>query len=266
MTRIVATMWLAACAAALIACAGAPRGDDDTGHQRRAGSGLPTIVLQAGHGDGARSWDPIFDRLAARYAVLAFDRPGYGGRAGTTAPRDPCTIADEQHAMLQRLGIRTPVVLVGHSLGGRYQWVHAALYPDDVAALVLIEPTHPDHWQRLQAEAPAMAGVVKVARLGFSSAMAAEFDAQDTCLRERVGAAARAAARRVPARVLVRQDYAGLERGSFEAMHRRLMHAWLELVNAPRLDRVAGAGHYIHRDRPDAVIAAIDEAAASARR
>jgi pimeloyl-ACP methyl ester carboxylesterase len=29
---------------------------------------------------------------------------------------------------------------------------------------------------------------------------------------------------------------------------------------------VAGAGHYVHRDRPDAVIAAIDEAAAGARR
>lgn len=266
MIRIVITMVLALCAAALIACADTPRGDEVTRHIRRAGATEPTIVLQAGHGDGARSWDPIFDRLATRHAVIAFDRPGYGGRAGTAAPRDPCTMADEQHALLRQLGIRTPVVLVGHSLGGRYQWVHAALYPEDVAALVLIEPTHPDHWQRLQAEAPAMAGVVKVARLGFTPTMAAEFDAQDACLRERLGPAARAAARRVPARVLVRQDYAGLERGSFEAMHRRLMQGWLELVNAPRLDAVAGAGHYVHRDRPDAVIAAINEAAAGAWR
>lgn len=264
MTRCVAATILAVATAALIACAETPRGKDGIGHWRRAGSVEPTIVLQAGHGDGARSWAPIYSRLAARHAVLAFDRPGYGGRAGTRAGRDPCTIADEQHALLQRLGIRTPVVLVGHSLGGRYQWVHAALYPEDVAALVLIEPTHPDHWQRLQAEAPAMAAVVQVARLGFTSTMAAEFDAQDACLRERLGSAARAAARRVPARVLVRQDYPALERGSFEAMHRRLMHAWLDLVNAPRLDVVAGAGHYIHRDRPDAVIAAIDEAVAVA--
>jgi pimeloyl-ACP methyl ester carboxylesterase len=206
------------------------------------------------HGAGGLRRGP--DRLRRRTARRRRRRP--------PAPRRHRS-ADEQHALLQRLGIRTPVVLVGHSLGGRYQWVHAALYPEDVAALVLIEPTHPDHWQRLQADAPAMAGVVKVARLGSSSTMAAGFDAQDACLRERVGTMARAAARRLPARVLVRRDYAGLERGSFEAMHRGLMHAWLELVNAPRLDVVAGAGHSIHRDRPDAVIAAIDEAAASSR-
>ncbi|MFO1217981.1 MAG: alpha/beta hydrolase [Burkholderiaceae bacterium] len=265
MTSAVATLIGVICARALIACADAPRPDDIARHLRRGGSAQPTVVLQAGHGDGARSWDPVFDRLAARHAVIAFDRPGYAGRTATAAPRDPCTIADEQHALLQQLGVKTPVVLVGHSLGGRYQWVHAALYPDDVAALVLIEPTHPDHWRRLQTEAPAMAGVVKVARLGFSAMMAAEFDAQDGCLHERLGPAARAAARRIPARVLVRQDYQGLERGAFETMHRALMQGWLELVHAPRLDAVAGAGHYVHRDRPDAVVTAIDEAVAAAR-
>lgn len=254
----------ALCALALSGCAQTPRHDDNTlPHVRRAGSALPAVVLQAGHGDGARSWAPVFDAIAKRHAVIAFDRPGYGGRAGTQAPRDPCTIADEQHALLQRLGVRTPVVLVGHSLGGRYQWVHAALYPDDVAALVLIEPTHPEHWQRLQAEAPAMAGVVKIARLGFSRTMAAEFDAQDICLRERLGPSERAAARRVPARVIVRQTYQGLERGTFEAMHRRLMQDWLELVQAPRLNAVEGAGHYVHRDRPAAVLAAIEDVAAT---
>lgn len=266
MRRSTMALVAAVCAALLAACADAPRGDEARRHAHRAGTASPTIVLQAGHGDGARSWNPVFDRLAARHDVIAFDRPGYGSRAGTTAPRDPCTIADEQHALLQQLGVRTPVVLVGHSLGGRYQWVHAALYPGDVAALVLIEPTHPDHWQRLQAEAPAMAAVVKAARLGFTPAMAAEFAAQDECLRERVGPAARAAARRVPARVLARQDYPALERGAFEAMHRRLMQDWLALVGAPRLDVVPHTGHYIHRDRPDAVIAAIEEMAAASRR
>lgn len=250
---------LVAFAAALVACADAPRGGAGPAHVRRGGSVPPTLVLQAGHGDGLRSWGPVFDRLAQGHAVVAFDRPGYGGRAGTSAPRDPCTMADEQHALLRQLGLRTPVVLVGHSLGGRYQWVHAVLYPDDVAALVLIEPTHPEHWRRLQSQVPAMAALVKAARLAFTPTMAAEFDAQDACLDRRVGPAARAAARRIPARVLVRQDYHGLERGAFETLHRALMHDWLDLVDAPGLDVVPRSGHYIHRDRPDAVVRAIDE-------
>jgi pimeloyl-ACP methyl ester carboxylesterase len=266
MRSLAITTGLSVCAAALLACAGAPVVDDAPGHVRRAGSAMPAVVLQAGHGDGARSWQPLFERLAARHAVIAIDRPGYGGRAATTAARDPCTIADEQHAMLQQLGVKRPVVLVGHSLGGLYQWVHAALYPADVAALVLIEPTHPDHWQRLQTEAPAMASVVKVARLGFSPTMAAEFDAQAHCLHERLGAAERAAARRVPARLLVRKTYSGLESGAFEAMHRRAMADWLQLVNAPRLDAVDRSGHYVQRDRPEAVVNVIDEVAASLQR
>lgn len=266
MRREVITLAAALLSAGLIACAGTPRPDDAVRHVQRAGTSLPVVMLQAGHGDGARSWQPVFQRIAEQHAVIAFDRPGYGGRAASGGPRDPCTIADEQHALLGQLGVKTPVVLVGHSLGGRYQWVYAALYPADVAALVLIEPTHPEHWRRLQAEVPAMAGVVKLARLGFSATMAAEFDVQDACLRERLGPAERAAARRVPARLLARQDYQGLERGAFEAMHRRSMHDWLQLVDAPRVDFVAGSGHYIHRDQPQAVLAAIDEMAALARR
>jgi pimeloyl-ACP methyl ester carboxylesterase len=266
MRHEVVTLLAAGVSAGLIACAGTPRADDGERYVRRAGTALPMVVLQAGHGDGARSWQPVWQRIAEQHAVIAFDRPGYGGRAGAHGPRDPCTIADEQHALLQQLGVKTPVVLVGHSLGGRYQWVHAALYPADVAALVLIEPTHPEHWRRLQAETPAMAGVVKVARLGFNTTMAAEFDAQDDCLRERLGPAERAAARRIPARLLARQDYQGLERGAFETMHRRSMRDWLQLVDAPRVDAVAGSGHYIHRDRPEAVLAAIDEMSALARR
>lgn len=266
MRREICTFALALGAAALLACAGTPSVDDTRRHVRRAGSAEPTVALQAGHGGGARSWQPVFDRLAARHAVIAFDRPGYGGRAASMVSRDPCTIADEQHALLQQRGVKTPVVLVGHSLGGRYQWVHAALYPADVAALVLIEPTHPEHWQRLRAEVPAMAGVVKLARLGFNATIAAEFDAQDDCLRGRLGPVQRAAARRVPARVLVRKDYQGLESGAFEAMHRRVMADWLQLVNAPRLDTVAGSGHFEHRDRPDAVSAAVDDMAAAAAR
>lgn len=262
-----ALVTLAAVAAAgMIACAGAPQVDDGTRHVQRAGSARPVVVLQAGHGDGARSWQPVFGRIAERHAVIAFDRPGYGGRAAATGPRDPCTMADEQHALLQRLGVTTPVVLVGHSLGGRYQWVHAALYPADVAGLVLIEPTHPEHWARLQAEVPVMAGAIRLARLSFSATMAAEFDDQDACLRERLGLAERQRAHRVPARVLVRQDYQGLERGAFEQLHRRAMRDWLQLVDAPQLTLVAGTGHYIHRDRPDAVIDAIDDVAARTRR
>lgn len=254
----------------LAGCAGAERTPSERealpAGVQRAGHGEPTVVLQAGHGDGARSWRAVFDLLASRHAVVAFDRPGYGASPPTAASRDPCTIAAEQRAMLQRLGARPPYLLVGHSLGGRYQWIYAALWPHEVAGLVLIEPTHPAHWERLQAEAPAMALVVKAARLGFSPTMRREFDEQDRCVAERVGPAQLQALRRIPARVVVRERYAIAESGNFERMHRRAMNDWLELVAARSLDRVERSGHYVQRDRPDAVAAAVEAVYAARQR
>lgn len=253
---------VAAFVAALVAaCAGLPSAPVDGRATRvvRAGRGAPTIVLQSGLGDGAAPWRAVFDTLSREHEVIAIERPGYGSAAAATAARDPCTIAAEQRALLQRLGIVPPFLLVGHSLGGRYQWVYAALYPDEVAGLVLVEATAPDHWHRLQREVPAMAATVSALRVAFSATMKREFDDQDRCVAQRIGAGQRAALKRIPARVLVRDSYALPERGAFAAMHARSQHDWLALTGARSLQRVSGSGHYLQRDRPDAVAAAVQE-------
>jgi hypothetical protein len=41
---------------------------------------------------------------------------------------------------------------------------------------------------------------------------------------------------------------------------------WLPLLGARQIDIVSGTGHYIHRDRPDAVLAAVGQVTASIRR
>ena len=71
-------------------------------------------------------------------------------------------------------------MLVGHSLGGLYQFAFAKRYPQDTAALVLIDPTHPS----LDVFADRGTGhtVIKGARLLFRPAMAREFDDQEKCL------------------------------------------------------------------------------------
>jgi pimeloyl-ACP methyl ester carboxylesterase len=88
-------------------------------HFLEAGNGQPLLLL---HGNGASAEDfttsGIFDRAAARYRVLAFDRPGFGmsprpaGRPWTAAAQ-----ADLIDAAVAKLGIERYMV-VGHSLGG----------------------------------------------------------------------------------------------------------------------------------------------------
>ncbi|MBK7417536.1 MAG: alpha/beta hydrolase [Dechloromonas sp.] len=62
--------------------------------------------------------------------MFAYDRPGYGSNPASNTPRDPCTIATELRDQLRSAGLPPPYVLVGHSLGGLYQYVFARLYPE----------------------------------------------------------------------------------------------------------------------------------------
>lgn len=216
------------------------------------GRGAPVAVLQSGLGDGLSVWRAVQQRLEGTVTTFAYDRPGQGGSAAVAGGRSPCAIAEELHAVLAALDVRPPYVLVGHSLGGLDQVAYAQLYPDEVAGLVLLEPAHPGHWATLQHEVPLMAWTITLARAGFGAAMRREFDDQTAC-NERLSALPVPA---VPVRLLVRERYTGLEAGAFEAAMRRLQADWAERLRTTA-EPIAGSGHYVQRDRPDAVAEAI---------
>lgn len=242
---------LGACATPL------PHGSLDT---KVSGSGRPVVVFQSGLGDGLGVWAAVQQGLPAAITSVAFSRAGVGqSPAAAVGERSPCRIAAEQREMLQRAGLSPPYVLVGHSLGGLYQYAFARLYPDEVAAIVLLDPTHPNHWQRLQQEAPASAAMVRVARLmpAFTATMRREFDDQERCLDTLVAKPMP----NVPARLLVRGRFVPPDAGAFERLVRDLWSDWSTLLGATAVTPVPGAGHYIQRDRPQAVIEAIREVA-----
>jgi pimeloyl-ACP methyl ester carboxylesterase len=216
-----------------------------------AGEALPAVVLQSGLGDGKDSWKTVFTMIAESNRVFAYDRPGYGDSPAVKSPRDPCTIAAELKSALVASGLAPPYVLVGHSLGGLYQFVFAKLYPEDVAGLVLLDPTHPDHWKRLQQDAPATATFIKGLRhTVFDATSRNEFDDQATCL-ERIDMKTPMT---IPVRLLTRTKFEVIESGSFETMVHSLENDWRRLLGVQNIHRVAGAGHYIHKDQPEVVV------------
>lgn len=229
----------------------------------KSGDTVPTIVFEAGLGDGKRVWVDVAERLAGQYGIFAYDRPGYGGSPDTDSARDPCTIAEELRNQLRAAGVPPPYVLVGHSLGGLYQYVFARLHPEEVAGLLLLDPTHPDHWRRMQTDAPLHAATIKAARLlAFNSTMRREFDAQSVCL----GTLDATRPLEIPARLLVSTRSLPAERGAFATMTGRLRQDWQRLTGAPGIEAVAGAGHYIQNDNPADVVDVIRELAAPDRR
>ena len=104
----------------------------------------PLIIFENGLGATMRkAWDALLPSLDPQQARLTYNRPGYGTRPLATTPRDGAHIVAELRDLLQHLELSAPYVLVGHSMGGLYMQLFARLHPAEVAALVLIDPTHP---------------------------------------------------------------------------------------------------------------------------
>lgn len=216
----------------------------------RTGSARTTVVLQSGLGDGMSTWAAVIQRLPPSVASFAYDRPGYGAsRPAPPVPRSPCDIARELHATLIVAGAPPPYLLVGHSLGGQYQFAFARLFPKETAGLLLLDPTHPDHWSSLQRETPATAATISALRATvFSSAMRAEFDGQASCLDT-----APPLAQTMPIRILASTRSELGESPAFQAVVSRLRADWLSRLPGATMQPVEGAGHYIQRDKPDVV-------------
>lgn len=211
------------------------------------GQGALPVVFQSGLGDGKDVWDGVVPEVAKNHRVLVYDRPGYGASQKTTTPRDPCTIAAQQRALLGQAGLKPPYILVGQGLGGLYQYVYARLYPQDVAGLILLDPTHPQQWQRMQTDASTYAMLLKTRRkLMFNSTETAEFDAQAQCLQH----IDMKTPLRAPAMLLVRDKFGIEEMGSYETLVRAQEKDWQRLSGAPAIERITGAGYYIQKDNP----------------
>jgi pimeloyl-ACP methyl ester carboxylesterase len=106
-----------------------------------AGSGQPAVVFENGAGEQLDVWRRTQDIVSGFATTIAYDRAGTGGSSDGPLPRDGRQVARELHAALQDSGVPPPYVLVGHSLGGLYVRVYATLYPQEVAALVLVDPS-----------------------------------------------------------------------------------------------------------------------------
>lgn len=115
-----------------------------------AGDGSPTVILEAGLGDGKESWAPVYSQISGFAQVFAYDRAGYGRSRSSNRSRDGISIVAELRATLDALGLEPPFVLVGHSIGGSYVELFARTYPGDVAGVVFVDSRHADFTRRCE--------------------------------------------------------------------------------------------------------------------
>jgi len=109
----------------------------------------PPLLLIHGGSDHSRSWDWVAKDLRGDYRVLAPDLRGHGD--SQWAPGGGCYLVDFVYNIVQlvRQTQLTGLTTIAHSLGGSIALLYAALFPDTVRKLVIIEGlAHRRRWSR----------------------------------------------------------------------------------------------------------------------
>jgi pimeloyl-ACP methyl ester carboxylesterase len=101
------------------------------------GSGPPVLLIH-GYAESSRMWKPLAKVLAPSFSVIAPDLPGFGDSSIPQAGLDMKTSAQRVHAAVNSLGY-TKVRVVGHDIGLMVAYAYAAMYPQEVEKLALMD-------------------------------------------------------------------------------------------------------------------------------
>jgi len=107
---------------------------------RCVGDGPKTVLLEAGGNADSTTWFRVQALLSPQARVCAYDRAGYGFSDEGPMPRDLDADVADLGALIKAGKLKTPLVLVGHSLGSNIVRRYAQLHPKNVSALVLVDP------------------------------------------------------------------------------------------------------------------------------
>ena len=125
--------------AATVARAAAASVDGIPLHWTSAGAGPQTLVLVHGWTCDDSSWSGQVPALTSKYRVLTIDLPGHGKSGRLEASKFSMALFARAVEAVRAEAKADRVVLVGHSMGTPVIREYAKLYPQHVAALVLVD-------------------------------------------------------------------------------------------------------------------------------
>lgn len=108
---------------------------------KREPAALPAVVLLAGAGEFSIDWALTQPGIAKQTKVCAVDRAGYAWSDNSAGFEKFDAASSDLTALLQKASVPPPYILVGHAFGALYARDYQRRYPQNVAGLVLVDPT-----------------------------------------------------------------------------------------------------------------------------
>lgn len=136
-------------------------------HLYCTGEGGPAVILDAGLGDWSINMANLQEQIAEFTQVCTYDRAGYGWSDEGPEPRTSQQIVDELAALLENGEVEPPYILAGHSFGGINVMMFAAQHPELVEAVVLLDASHPEQMDALNAEVPEIVALEESAAVAY---------------------------------------------------------------------------------------------------
>jgi len=118
------------------------------------GEGRPTVILAHGLGGRTLEWWRVQTKVSEFARVISYDRAGFGFSDPARLPRTTDRILSDLRAALEAADVTPPYVLVSHSAGNFEMRLFAFKYPEEVAGMVLVDPSGNDQSERVRAIAP----------------------------------------------------------------------------------------------------------------
>lgn len=122
-------------------------------HIYDTGFGKPTVIFEYALSStgGVTRFADIQKEIATFTRTISYDRAGVGKSDESPLPRTYENMMKELKLLLTEEKILPPYILVGYSLGGHLVRFFADAYPGDVVGLVLIDGSHEDFFDRIEA-------------------------------------------------------------------------------------------------------------------
>lgn len=129
-----------------------------------------TLVFMSGGGTSAPALDfkSLYTLMSDEYRIAVVEKAGYGFSEISNVSRDVDTILEETREALANAGETGPYVLFPHSMSGIEALYWAQKYPNEVSAIIGLDPAVPAFYEGLEINTSELKVLSAAANLGVA--------------------------------------------------------------------------------------------------